>query len=143
MQSNHPCKEIVHFSFSSSRFLPLSFFSLFLQLTIESAIGWRKNHPHRSRPFSPRSFSFPSSFSFFRTLSRTGIYSFSLFLVDSVQLNPPANSSHECQHHSTCIGFSQLLSAGDCESLFLATCPLSRANWSSRYGARYCCRLSK
>lgn len=112
MQSNHPCKEIVHSSryslpdfFYSSLPLSLSLFSSPINKRPESTIGRKKKSSwqllHRVSLFLPLSLA--------RNPTR---YFVSLFLVDSVQLNPSANSSHEWHRYSTCIGFSQLLSAG-------------------------------
>lgn len=55
-------------------------------------------------------------------------YLVSLFLVDSVQLNPSANSSHEWHRYSTCIGFSQLRSA------VAKRCSWPRAHCHARIG---------
>ena len=103
MQSNHPCKEIVHFYSLPDFFYSSLSLSLSLCFTVYLS--------------SPPSLA--------RDPTR---YLVSLFLVDSVQLNPSANSSHEWHRYSTCIGFSQLRSA------VAKRCSWPRAHCHARIG---------
>ena len=125
MQSNHPCKEIVHFYslpdfFYSSLSLSLSF--LLQLINDRSPRSERKKKNHRDNCFTVYLSSPPS-------LARDPTrYLVSLFLVDSVQLNPSANSSHEWHRYSTCIGFSQLRSA------VAKRCSWPRAHCHARIG---------
>lgn len=140
MQSNHPCKEIVHFSryslpdfFYSS--LPLSF-SFLLQLTNDrSPRPEEKKKNHRDNCFTVYLFSFLFS-SFSRTRSDTLLrlaFSRRFRSIKSVSQFQPRVAPVLDLYRFQPITFRR----GCCETLFLATCPLSRANWSSSILARY------
>ena len=132
MQSNHPCKEIVHFYslpdfFYSS--LSLSLFSSPINKRPESTIGKKKKKS--SWQLLHRVSLFPS-FSSTRsdTLPRLALSRRFRSIKSVSQFQPRVAPVLDLYRF-------QPITFRCCETLFLATCPLSRANWSCSIQPRY------